>query len=128
MDDEVPKASPAASAATAAIEHRELPRDSGARSEWSVLVEGALAVNGPMYLRSASDMDVFINDYVPTFFADSERAIVYDGKKAFVSRETFEWMKTASSDELGAMRVMRITEASKKWIPKAPTQLFRWSP
>ena len=87
--------------------------------------------NGPMYLRSASDLDVFVNAYLPTFVSGGERVIVYDGKRAYVSRENFDWMKTASPEELGGMRVMRITEhASDGWLPKSPKlspEIFRWN-
>lgn len=87
-------------------------------------------MSGPMYLRDSSGVDVFINAYVPEFFADGERAIVYDGKRGYVSRETFQWMKTATSAELGDMRVMRITStAAKGWMPPTPKpESFRYVP
>lgn len=94
--------------------------------------EPALAANGPMYLRASDGIDVFVNGYLPTFVSGGERVIVYDGKRGYVSRENFDWMKTATPEELGAMRVMRITEtASKGWMPKAPRlelETFRWTP
>lgn len=87
--------------------------------------------NGPLYLSASSDLDVFVNAYLPTFVSGGERVIVYDGKRGYVSRENFDWMKTATSEQLGGMRVMRITEnASDGWIPKAPKlklDTFRWT-
>jgi hypothetical protein len=81
-----------------------------------------------MYLRSASDIDVRIGWQVPSRLG--ERLVVYDGKVAYVSKDNFEWMKTAPSDELGAMRVMRVTAAhTKGWLPKAPKlETFRYAP
>lgn len=88
-------------------------------------------MNGPMYLRDASSIDVVPSVYVQTFFSGGERAIVYDGKRGFVSPETLNWMKTATADELGAMRVMRVTStAAKGWAPTVvrPEATFRYAP
>ena len=80
---------------------------------------------GPMYLRDGSDIEV-LPSAVPTRVVEGERLVVYDGKHAYVSPENFEWMKTAQADELGAMRVMRVTQAhTKGWLPKRP-ELESW--
>jgi hypothetical protein len=85
-----------------------------------------------MYLRSSGDFDVFVSDFVPTLVSGGERVIVYDGKRGYVSRENFDWMKTAAPDDLGKMRVMRVTlSASDGWVPKTPPlelETFRYSP
>ena len=84
---------------------------------------------GPMYLRDARDIDVFPSA-VATFLMDGARLIVYDGKRAYVSPQNLEWMKTADPVELGDMRVMRVTDAhTKGWLPKAPKlESFRYAP
>jgi hypothetical protein len=84
---------------------------------------------GPMYLRSAGDLDVFPSD-VPTRVVEGERLVIYDGKRAYVSYDNFTWMKSATPDELGAMRVMRVTQAYvKDRMVKAPKlESFRYAP
>lgn len=89
-------------------------------------------MNGPLYLRATDGVEVFVRQHVPTLVSGGERVLIFNGKHGFVSPENFEWMKTAPPDDLGKMRVMRITEhASEDWLPKAPklrAESFRYQP
>lgn len=89
-------------------------------------------MSGPLYLHATDGVEIFSRPYAPTFVSGGERVLIFNGKHGFVSPENFEWMKTASSDDLGKMRVMRITEhASEDWLPKVPKlrpESFRYQP
>lgn len=75
-------------------------------------------MNGPTFLRSAGDLEVVIGWYAPTFVGDNERAIFYDGRRGYVSHDTFEWIKTADPAELGAVRVIRIETTPPEWLTR----------
>lgn len=77
-------------------------------------------MNGPRFLRSAGDLDVVIGPYAPTFIEEDQRVIFLEGSRGFVSADNFEWMKTATPAELGAMRMIRISDAPPEWLPKPP--------